>query len=120
MMAKPTFIQSRLQAGTWHVLLGDAGKSPPSISAFHAGRALPDLKCTSGDHPGEWRISLKVPQDALNDGMQTLVLQLADGTIIGSLPILAGAPLEDDLRSEIALLRDELDILKAAFRRSQC
>ena len=118
-MTTPTLIQSRLQAGIWRATLGDAGTSAPAVTACHDGRALPDLHCTPGDQAGMWLISLPVPTDILNDGLQTIVLRLADGTTLGSLALLAGEALADDLRAEIALLRSELDILKAAFRRSQ-
>jgi len=52
----------------------------------------------------------------LSDGLQTVVLQ-ADGEVLTKVTILAGAPLQDDLRAEIGLLRAELDLLKRAFQR---
>jgi hypothetical protein len=52
----------------------------------------------------------------LNDGVQTFVIQNA-GQTLGSFSIVSGRPLDHDLRSEIDLLRAELDLLKRAFRR---
>ncbi|WP_322894509.1 MULTISPECIES: hypothetical protein [unclassified Yoonia] len=116
-MTQPTLTQSRLHAGLWEALLEGADHDAPSLTATHEGRAVPDLHCVPGPQDGTWRISLPIPAHVLNDGLQTIVISLADGTKIGSLAILAGAPLADDLRAEIDLLRSELDLLKSAFRR---
>jgi len=61
---------------------------------------------------------LPIPAETLSDGVQTFVLR-APGTAeaLGRFVIVAGAPLDDDLRAEIDLLRAELDLLKSAFRR---
>ena len=41
----------------------------------------------------------------------------AGGEVLASFTLVAGVPLEEDLRAEISLLRAELDLLKKAFRR---
>ena len=48
--------------------------------------------------------------------MQTVVLQV-DGVVRGQFTVIAGVPLDEDVRAEISLLRAELDLLKRAFRR---
>lgn len=64
-----------------------------------------------------WDVEAPIPSSALNDGVQTFVIRDAQsGDTLDSFAIIAGTPLEDDLRSEIALLRGELDMLKRAFR----
>lgn len=116
-MTHPTLTQSRLQAGIWQATLAIAGPEAPRLVATHDGQPLPDLRCEPGQAAGLWQISVAVPADILTDGLQTIVLNLADGTCIGSLAIVAGEPLAHDLRAEIALLRSELDLLKSAVRR---
>ena len=67
---------------------------------------------------GTWPVSVPIPADLLGDGVQTfLVRDAATGDRIGAFTIVTGAPLEDDIRAEIDLLRAELDMLKKAFRR---
>ena len=39
------------------------------------------------------------------------------GTVLDRITLMAGAALDEDIRAEIALLRDELELLKSAFRR---
>jgi hypothetical protein len=63
-------------------------------------------------------LRVPVPPDRLDDGVQTFLIRAADsGETLAHLTIVAGAPLEADLRAEIDLLRAELDLLKRAFRR---
>jgi hypothetical protein len=113
-MTRPVLTRSRLQKGIWHASVASADQ--PQVSASIDGRDLDQITCAPGDG-GQWEIAVSLPADMLHDGLQTVLLRDATGAVIGQLPILAGAPLADDLRAEIALLRAELDILKAAFRR---
>jgi hypothetical protein len=46
-----------------------------------------------------------------------LVREAGSGATLGHFTIVAGVPLEADLRAEVDLLRAELDMLKKAFRR---
>ncbi len=118
-MTKPVLTQSRLQAGIWRASLAEAGAEQPDITASHNATALDNLRWSAGDQAGVWHLEIVIPAAILSDGLQTIVLRLPDGTTIGSLAILSGEALADDLRAEIGLLRAELDILKAAFRRSR-
>jgi hypothetical protein len=111
--------QSRLLAGIWSFTLIHAGEVAPLLSASHDGRTLPDPDCSPGPETGTWHVTLPVPADILNDGLQTIVIHTSDGTALGSLAILAGEALANDIRAEISLLRSELDLLKSAFRRQQ-
>ncbi len=64
-----------------------------------------------------WNVEAPIPASALSEGVQTiLVRDSQSGDTLDSFAVVAGTPLEEDLRAEIALLRAELDMLKRAFR----
>jgi hypothetical protein len=68
--------------------------------------------------PDRFLVSYALPPEVLSDGVQIIVLRSAvDATPLDVIAILAGEPLEQDLRAEIALMRVELDMFKRAFRR---
>jgi hypothetical protein len=112
-----TLHPGRLRAGVWEAVL--AAPAPPSVEALHQGSILPGLTIGAlAGRPGEWLLRLPVPPDRLDDGVQTFLLRARDGgQMLGHFSIVAGLPLEADLRAEIDLLRAELDLLKRAFRR---
>ncbi|WP_322890408.1 MULTISPECIES: hypothetical protein [unclassified Yoonia] len=113
-MSHPVLTGSHLRAGIWE--FGVTSTARPDLTATHEGQPLPDLRCAPGDAPDRWLCSLPVPSAILNEGLQTIVIRSTDGTTIGSLAILSGEALAEDIRAEIDLLRCELDLLKAAFR----
>ncbi len=63
-------------------------------------------------------MSVPVPAEAVADGIRTIVI--LDGETQecqASISLLSGEALDEDLRVEVDLLRQELDMLKRAFRR---
>ena len=69
-------------------------------------------------HPGHHLVGLDLPTSVLSDGVQTVNLRsAADNEVLDRITILAGEPLEHDIRAEIVQLREELELLKRAFRR---
>jgi len=63
-------------------------------------------------------VTLELPADVLSDGVQVVGLRsTATGEVLDRITLMAGSALDEDIRSEIALLRDELEMLKRAFRR---
>ncbi len=112
-----TLTPTRLVAGIWEGVLSLGRAALPPLQAMHQGAMLEGLQITpipgrTGDHA----VRLPLPASVLSEGVQTVVFQ-ADGAMLAQLTIVAGVPLEDDLRAEIGLLRAELDLLKRAFRR---
>jgi hypothetical protein len=116
MTKRLTLTQTRIAQGVWEGVLAGAGK-PPDLEASHQGKPLAGLMVTPmPGQPESHAVRLAIPTTLLNDGVQTVLLK-AGGEVLASFTLIAGVPLEEDLRAEISLLRAELDLLKKAFRR---
>lgn len=115
-----TLTKRRLIAGTWHGVISakDMGNYEPNLSVTHLETPLKDVNVRPTDKQGEWNVDIPVPASMLADGVQTVVIRDKTlGETLYSFTIVTGEPLEDDIRGEITLLREELDMLKRAFRR---
>jgi hypothetical protein len=67
---------------------------------------------------GRVRVSVEFPAEVLSDGVQVVSLRSTlTGAVLDRVTFLAGDALDEDIRAEVALLRDELEMLKRAFRR---
>ncbi|MFQ5437548.1 MAG: hypothetical protein ACE5DK_01830 [Paracoccaceae bacterium] len=65
-----------------------------------------------------WNVSAEIPASAISDGVQTfLIRDTRSGETLDRFAIAAGIPLQGDLSADVGLLRAELDLLKAAFRK---
>ena len=102
-----------LAAGVWEAELRVDGE--PEVSVTCRGEALAGVQVASGSG-GAWQVRVPVPAEVISDGVQSFVVEV-NGAVAGHFDILAGNALAGDLRAEVALLRAELDLLKAAFRR---
>ena len=116
-----TLTATHLIEGVWEGILTAAntdGNFQPEIEATHLGKPVEDVTVTEDGAQGFWVVRVPVPLNALADGVQTfLISNRQTGDQLGRFTILAGEPLNDDIRVEIDLLRAELDMLKKAFRR---
>ena len=116
-MSEPTLTATRLFEGVWEGVLTGYSETP-DISATHLGAPLEDVTVTQDGENARGLVQVPVPASALSDGLQTIVISdKRTGATLNSFTILAGSDLDDDIRSEVALLRAELDMLKKAFRR---
>lgn len=117
-MSELTLTNTRLRAGVWEGVITSA-KEIPEIIVVHLEKMLAGVTVQPvPDETGTYSLLVPIPANLLNDGVQTFVIidKNTEATL-GHFAIIAGSPLDDDLRSEIALLRAELDLLKRAFRR---
>ena len=115
-MATAHFINTRIKAGIWHGDLTGAGTTTPALQVTHLGNALPDVNCTYDAGHDVWLVAVPIPAALIADGVQTVLISDQSGTTLESFTLIAGAPLAEDLRAEISLLRGELEVLKKAFR----
>ena len=97
-----------------------AADTPPTIelrlrgvmqsTAQPSGPALPD---------GGIPIAANIPVEVLSDGIHVLELATVGSSIaLALVTVVAGEPLEDDLRGEVARLRAELDQVRAFLRKN--
>ena len=110
---------ARIGAGRWQAdLVSPSAEEAPAVEVWHQDTRLEGVSVGAASAPGRWPVSVPIPAGLLSDGVQTfLVREAGSGAVIGHFTIVAGTPLEADLRAEIDLLRAELDLLKRAFRR---
>ena len=119
------FSSLSFKGGVWEGVLR-ATDPPRRLALTLNGRTVGQAEL-SPEEPGLWRVRAPLPAETLAEGTQTYILVADDGEgtegprpgalRLGSLPLLAGAALDDDLRAEIDLLRAEIDLLKREFRR---
>lgn len=111
-------VQTRIAGGVWQGILAAPGRAePPAIDLMHEGEILARTRLTAAGE-GHWTVRATIPADALRDGVQTFVLaDAATGRRLCAFTVIAGLPIGDDIRAEIALLRAEVEMLKRALRR---
>ncbi|MBV2359190.1 hypothetical protein KUH32_05365 [Thalassococcus sp. CAU 1522] len=112
--------KTRFKEGSWEGLLvtRDAEAPPPEIAVTLRDQSVRGVTVTETSEPGRWVVEVPVPIEAVGDGVQTfLILDAAADSVLDSFTLMAGEVLDDDIRTEVDLLRAELDMLKRAFRR---
>lgn len=118
-----TFTSQGFRGGIWSGRL--TGGTPARAVLVLRGETVAEAVLTPDD--GGLTLEARLPADRLGEGAQSFLLiadsgegmarPLPGGVTLASLPVVAGAPLADDLAAEIALLRAELDLLKRELRR---
>jgi hypothetical protein len=120
-MSELKLTATRLQEGVWEGVITVSGADDnyqPDIEVTHLNNQVAGVSVTEDREKGHWALRVPVPVEAISDGVHTfLISDKRTGARLNSFSILAGEPLSDDIRSEIDLLRAELDMLKKAFRR---
>ena len=90
----------------------------PSFSVELNGAAVEGKRISAGPSDCEWVIDIPIPKHAIGDGVNTFLIFVQGNSVpVGSFCISAGRAMEYDLQAEVALLPEELEILKRAFRR---
>lgn len=119
-MAETKLGKTRLRDGIWEgvLTLGKEFDAAPPLKALHHDKPLDGLEVKAEPQAGRFIVRLPIPARLLSDEVQTVLLVNGDtGDVLNSVTILAGDAMADDIRSEMELLRAELDMLKRAFRR---
>ena len=119
-MTDLTLTKTRLFEGVWEGVLTYAGEGnfQPEVEVTHLQHALSAVEVVEKPEEGIWILRVPIPAELISDGMQTFVItDKRSGETLESFAVLSGDALSHDIRSEMALLREELDLLKRAFRR---
>lgn len=119
-MPELTLTKTRLFEGVWEgVLTHDgAGNFQPAIEVTHLQKPLEGVTVTEKPEERLWVVRVPIPAELISDGVQTfLIRDTRSGETLGSFALMAGDTLSHDIRAEMTLLREELDMLKRAFRR---
>lgn len=117
-MSEQTLTKTRLRAGVWEGVLRSPAPAP-AVEVLLQGVAIDGVSLTAiPGAAGEWALRAPIAAEHLSDGVQTyLIRDAASGEALGHFTVITGIAPQDDLRAEVDLLREELDMLKRAFRR---
>ncbi|QYX56614.1 hypothetical protein K1T73_16485 [Roseovarius sp. SCSIO 43702] len=119
-MSDLTLTKTRLFEGVWEgVLTTEAeGNTQPEIAVTHLGEPVRGVEVVEDRAARHWVVRVPIPVELISDGVQTFLINDAkSGDTLASFALLSGDALSYDIRAEVTLLREELDMLKRAFRR---
>ncbi|MCV6825875.1 MULTISPECIES: hypothetical protein [Halocynthiibacter] len=120
-MSKLTLEKTRIIEGVWEGRLtrDDGYDGIPLVSVKHLDQEIEGVM--QDDIPNDansWTVKVPIPANLLAEGVHTFViLDAKSGETLNSFSVITGEALAEDIRAEVDLLRDELDMLKRAFRR---
>ncbi len=119
-MSNLTLTKTRLFEGVWEgqLVYEGEGNTQPDIEVTHQERPIPNVQVIENESAGFWILRVQIPAEVIADGVQTfLIRDRRAGVTLDSFALMSGDALGYDIRAEMALLREELDMLKRAFRR---
>jgi hypothetical protein len=117
-MQELTLTKTRLFEGVWEGIITGAGDRRPDVSVTHLQDSIHGVEVIEKPEEQAWVLRVPIPADRIADGVQTFLISDAEsGAALGSFSIVSGDALAYDIRAEVTLLREELDMLKRAFRR---
>ena len=101
--------------GVWMgALVGVGAKDQPPhlfVEQDDVQLDIVEVNCTDSG----WQVQFPIPIQMIHEGANVAFVKTSEGEVLASLTLIADDMSESDLRSEVALLRGELDMLKKAF-----
>jgi len=119
-MTDLTVTKTRLFEGIWEGVLSreGGGTATPDIEVTHLQVPLEGVEVIEKPDERLWVLKVPIPPHVIADGVQTFLIRDREtGDTIDSFALMSGDALSYDIRVEVSLLREELDLLKRAFRR---
>jgi hypothetical protein len=120
MMSEMTLTKTRLIEGVWEGELTCDGpyEGEVELEVTHLAKPIDGVQVIAREDGHGWAVRVPIPVELIADGVQTfLISDKKTGVELDSFSLLSGEALSYDIRAEMALLREELDMLKRAFRR---
>ncbi len=113
-----TVNKTRMSNGMWEGIISDVPDGiRPGIEVKFREHPL-DTVAIDQVSGGDWRLRFSIPTQMVSDGIQTItILEANTGEVLDSFALIAGDAADETMQAEIDLLREELDLLKRAFRR---
>lgn len=117
-MIEKRLTKTRIRAGVWEGVFSGT-EAAPQLEVLLLERQIAGVTVDAVvGRSGEWAVRVPIPSDALYEGVQTfLIREAGSDETLAHFTVITGAAMEDDMRAEVDLLRQELDMLKRAFRR---
>lgn len=113
-MTHAKLVPIRFENALWEGQLTAA--SEPRVEARYLGEVLPGVEVTPND--AGWMLRVPVPPALLSDGVHCVTIWDCERqSKLGDFSVISGAPASGDIRTELELLRAELDMLKRVVRR---
>ena len=119
-MSDVTLTKTRLFEGVWEGVLtyDGSGNFQPEIEVTHLQAPVRGVEVLEKPEKNLWVVRVPIPSELIADGVQTFLIQnRKTGETLNSFALMSGDVLSYDIRAEVTLLREELDMLKRAFRR---
>lgn len=119
-MTDLTLTKTRLFEGVWEGVLTYEGEGnyQPEIEVTHLQKPIAGVQVSEKPDEKLWVVRVPIPLEIIADGVQTFVISdKRSGEMLDSFALMSGDALSYDIRAEMTLLREELDLLKRAFRR---
>jgi len=119
-MSDLTLTKTRLFEGVWEGVLTTEveGNFQPEVEVTHLQNKIDGVEIIENREARHWVLRVPIPASLITDGVQTfLINDVKTGDTLGSFALMSGDALSYDIRAEVTLLREELDMLKRAFRR---
>lgn len=117
-MQERRLTKTRVRAGVWEGVFSGA-ENKPALEVIFLEKPMAGVQVEAvPGRAGEWAVKVPIPVEVLSEGVQTFLLREAGSDLtLAHFTIITGVAMEDDMRAEVDLLRQELDMLKRAFRR---
>lgn len=116
-----TLTQTSLTDGVWHGQLGGVapGAERPVLEVLLNGQTLPAPEVGRPDHMGFCPVRVTVPVTALSSGISVFLIREPGAPLaLAQFSIIAGDVAEGDVRTQLAQLRAEIDLLKRVLRQA--
>jgi len=119
-MIEVELTKTKITEGVWEGVLTQLGANAydPDVVVTHMNEALGGVEVTKARKKRTWDLRIPIPSHAISEGVQTfLITDRGLDQVLGSFAMMAGDVLSYDIRAEVNLLREELDMLKRSYRR---